>query len=129
RFREEWHDRMGRCYWEMTQVKPVDDQGRLVGNPPGEWQRSLQLLAGRHWFLSSRDDAPSRQARALLLQEYAANPWDLFRHFYFADYPFDKFSPPIQQRLQELRRLLEAADYDEEQVAGLLWQTWQLLQP
>ena len=67
RFREEWHDRMGRCYWEMTQVKPVDDQGRLVGNPPGEWQRSLQLLAGRHWFLSSRDDAPSRQARALLL--------------------------------------------------------------
>lgn len=131
---EEWHDRMGRCYWEKSQEKPVAG-GRLTfgHHPYGKSRRELQRDAGRHWFYSPRNDPPSCMARSLWVEEYAGN----LLHFHWMakptgpslpipswdpEFPLpDKFSDPVvQQRLRELHERLKAAAANDPKLAEQL---------
>ncbi len=120
-FCEGFHDRLGQCYWAISQGKPINECGELsfIGSR-GE-QLSWHLLAGKHWLLSPQDDPARNQARALVLEEYATAPWNLFQHLGFPELPFDKFeSPVVRARLRHLRNLMAEAGYDENQLFGLL---------
>lgn len=119
RFSEQWHDLAGQCFWHMSlecQHRPLDRNGTLGG-----LRTEYELVAGRHWYLTSRDDESSRHACELVREQYAAFAPDLFHHLRFPKWPFGEFaSRVVCERLPELRTQLSAAGYDDEQLYALL---------
>ncbi len=71
-----------------------------------------QLSAGRHWFLSEREDADAQAAIALLQRYVAGDPVELFKELRLHPQSFGQFdSPAVNERLEALRQQLLARHF------------------